>query len=82
MVINQTPYEKKLLALAKDARRAKDLTTLQLIENMIAQIRAGQYGPVQCQFPYLPPSYRIRAGAPPKSREEDQQNDGDAVPRR
>jgi hypothetical protein len=46
---------------------------------MIAHVRAGLYGPLQCQFPYLPPSYRLRAGVPPKSREEDQQNDGDPV---
>ena len=77
MLMNETPYEKRLLALASDARKAKDPATLPLIENMIANVRAGQYGPLQCQFPYLPPSYRIRAGVPPKSREEDQQNDGD-----
>ena len=82
MVMNETPYEKKLLALANDARRAKDLTTLPLVESMIAHVRAGLYGPLQCQFPYLPPSYRLRAGAPPNSREEDQQNDGDPVPTR
>jgi len=82
MVMTETPYEKKLLALANDARKAKDPTALPLIENMIAQIRTGQYGPLQCQFPYLPPSYRIRLGAPPSSREEDQQNGGDPVARR
>ena len=71
--MNETPYEKKLLALANEARKAKDLATLPLVESMIAQIRAGQYGPLQCQFPYLPPSYRIRIGVPPKSREEDRE---------
>ena len=82
MVMTETPYEKKLLALAKEARKAKDLITLPLLENMIAQIRTGQYGPLQCQFPYLPPSYRLRAGAPPSSREEDQPNDNDRMARR
>jgi hypothetical protein len=49
---------------------------------MIAQIRTGHYGPLQRQFPYLLPSYRIRLGAPPTSREEDQPRDRDAAPRR
>jgi hypothetical protein len=82
MVMNETPYERKLLALANDARKAKDTTTLSLLENMIANVRAGQYGPLQCQFPYLLPSCRIRLGAPPNSREEDTENDGDPVPKR
>ena len=80
MLMNETPYEKKLLALVNDARKAKDPAILPLIENMIAQLRAGLYGPLQCQFPYLPPSYRIRVGAPPRSREEDLQSGGEPVP--
>ena len=82
MVMTETPYEKRLLALVNEARKAKDPTILPLIESMIAQLRAGQYGPLQCQFPYLPPSYRIRAGTPPRNREEDQQNGGQPVQKR
>jgi hypothetical protein len=78
----ETPYEKRLLALANEASKAKDPTTLGVIEQMIAQIRTGHYGPLQRQFPYLLPSYRIRLGAPPTSREEDQPRDRDAAPRR
>ena len=82
MEMTETPYEQKLLALANEARKAKDPSTLQLIESMLEQVRSGQYGPLQCQFPYLPPSYRIRLGAPPRSREEDRPYGRDPAPKR
>ena len=70
--MSQTPYEKKLLSLAVEASTADDFATVELVGKMIALLHDEQYADLQIHFPYLRPSHRIRVGAPPLSREQDE----------
>lgn len=69
-----TAYKLRLGSVAIDALAEHDASTGGLLAEMIRLVDQGGYGMVRTFFRMLPISYRERLGAPPASREEDENN--------